>query len=1010
MNLKEFINPPKQNRPSPFWTWNGEMETSEIETQIRDMKKKGFGGFFMHAGSGLKTEYMGDDWMKAVRRAMEVANELKIEAWIHDEEKQPSGFSASKTEENSEINLPVALTWISDAASLDSATIVLAYTLKAEDGTIECVTEKPEDLKGAGAFYAHTVLDDDSTGNAEHYSDLLNPETAKTYLDNIHEKYLKLFKYDFGEHMPGFFTENPNVSRSALNCTDDKNPNKSVSFPWTTGFTDYFEKMHGYSPLGHLHRLLDGAEDGFKFRHDFWLAVSERFLEAYTIPMSAWCKEHEIKYTGNYPGDNDFSEMSVSGGSAMPHYEFTDMPAVNVRDRGQKGLKSIKQAASVANQLDKSRVIGRVFGSAGHAITFEDMKAETDAACALGVNYISPQHVLYSMTGETKTDNPPSLSYHQPSYEKLKVIGDYIARCSWAVSQGCDASSVLVMAPSGSAYGANDISAESGGDAVRLLERSFDALIGELTAEHIAFDTGDERIAARHGSVTEESGNTLKIGRGTYDCVILPYALTWRSSTLDLLEKFAGAGGKVIIMGDAPARVDGEESGKIAELIKKENVTNIKDDSAEAVKIIAADAGRTVSVALEDGSEARDIYVNHRVDAGAHIIFLANTDRTEKAEKTDVTVTVKALGGVVELDPATGRAYRYNSEIKDGGTVIETSLHPSGSRLFIIDQTQTSVNSEISADKEELFTIEGPYSFKKLTDNSLTIDRCSLEMNGKTIMKNEPVWKVKDAVWEKTGLDEYREEQPWVLAMNNVRSKTNKTVLTYKFTITDVPETISLAMENSDRYTVEINGAKIDFTPGRWFIDRRYRVLNIEDHVVAGENTITATADFLWDTELENIHIFGDFALGSEADGFPIIKEPETLAGGDWCAQGYPFYAGSMVYRLGVTIEKNDSARYEIDLGGAAGSVFSVNVNDEEIGSIPFPPFRGDITGALKNGENTVEIEVAGSLRNAYGPHHLKDGAEPGRISPEQFRGEEKVYSFVPYGLIEPPKLVFFKV
>ncbi|MFC1537831.1 glycosyl hydrolase [Candidatus Latescibacterota bacterium] len=993
MNLKEFINPPKQNRPSPFWTWNGEMETPEIETQIRDMKKKGFGGFFMHAGSGLKTEYMSDDWMKAVRRAMEVANELKIEAWLHDEEKQPSGFSGSKTADQTEINLPVALTWIPDAGSLDNSIVVLAYSRKAEDGTTECITEKPEDMADTGAFYAHTVLDDESSDNVEQYTDLLDPESSKTFMDSIHEKYLKLFKYDFGEHLPGFFTEDPNVKRSGSD-------NTTVSFPWTAGFADYFEKLHGYSPLGHLHHLLGSSPDGFKFRHDFRLAVNERFIEAYTIPISTWCKEHEIKLTGNLPGEHDFSGMTAAGGAVMAHYEYMDIPGVNYRERGIRGLKSLKQAASVANQLDKTRIIGRVFGSTGFGITFEDMKSEADLNCALGVNFISPQHVLYSMIGETKTDNPPSFSYHSPSWEKCKVINDYIARCSWAVSQGFDSASVLVMSPMTSVYGAFDVQSENGGDTAQAIEQSFDNVIGELLAEHIAFDIGDERILSRHGSVSDK---TLRIGRGKYKCVILPSSLTWKSSTIDLLEKF---GGKIIIMGDIPGRIDGAESGKVAELLKNNNVTNIADKPSEAAEIITADTGRDVSVALEDNTEAREVYVNHRLDAGAHILFLSNTSRTAK---TDVTVTVKALGGVVELDPATGRAYRYNSEIRDNNTFIQTALEPSGSRIFVLDQTQTSVHTEIKKHSEEVFSIEGPYSFKKLNDNSLTIDRCTLEMNGRTIMENEPVWKVKDAVWEKTGLAEYRGEQPWILSLNNVRSKTNKTVLTYTFTIQDVPETIALAMEDSDRYTVEINGAKIDFTPGRWFIDRRYRVLNIEDHVVAGVNTIKATTDYLWDTELENVHIFGDFAVGAEADGFPIIKEPETLMGSDWGTQGYPFYAGTMVYRLGVTIEKDESARYEIDLSGASGSVFSVVVNDEDVGVIPFPPYRGDITGALKNGDNVIEIEVAGSLRNVYGPLHYKKTGNIARTGPEQFRDEANwtdSYNFVPYGLIDPPKLI----
>lgn len=216
-------------------------------------------------------------------------------------------------------------------------------------------------------------------------------------------------------------------------------------------------------------------------------------------------------------------------------------------------------------------------------------------------------------------------------------------------------------------------------------------------------------------------------------------------------------------------------------------------------------------------------------------------------------------------------------------------------------------------------------------------------------------------------------------------------------------------METSDRFNIEINGSKIDFTPGKWFIDRRFRVLNLEDHVVEGVNTIKATTDFLWDTEIENIYIFGDFALGPEAEGFPLIKEPQTLNPVDWVSQGYPFYSGSVVYRLGVTLEKDDSARYEIDLSGATGSVFSVSVNDAEVGAIPFPPFRGDITGALKNGDNIIEIEVAGTLRNALGPHHQKDTDNIKLAGPEQFCDESNwtdSYNFVPYGFIEPPKLI----
>ena len=391
------------------------------------------------------------------------------------------------------------------------------------------------------------------------------------------------------------------------------------------------------------------------------------------------------------------------------------------------------------------------------------------------------------------------------------------------------------------------------------------------------------------------------------------------------------------------------------------------------------------------------------------MLFLTNT---EVKKFNEITIDVGALGGVIELDPVTGRAYRYDSEIKDNRTVIKTKLEPSGSKIFLIDQSQTLVESEVKSLSENALTIEGPYSFKRLQENSLTIDHAAFEMDNKILMENAPLYKVKQELWNKTGIGNFAGYQPWVLKEKNIRSQTNETVLTYKFNVKDIPETISLAMETSDRFKVEINGNKIDFSAGRWHIDRRVRVLNLEDYITEGINTIRAATDFLWDTEIENIYIFGDFAIGSEQDGFPIIKEPKTLETGDWCSQGYPFYSGSIIYTMEIPLQKEDSARYEIDLSDAEGSIFNLTVNNVEVGAISFPPFRGDITGALKNGDNTIEIEVVGSLRNILGPHHHRAGDNLELTGPEAFCDESNwtdSYNFVSYGLIKPPKLIVIK-
>ena len=51
-----FQNPTAEYRGAPFWAWNSKLEKEELLWQIELLKKMGFGGFHMHARSGLATE------------------------------------------------------------------------------------------------------------------------------------------------------------------------------------------------------------------------------------------------------------------------------------------------------------------------------------------------------------------------------------------------------------------------------------------------------------------------------------------------------------------------------------------------------------------------------------------------------------------------------------------------------------------------------------------------------------------------------------------------------------------------------------------------------------------------------------------------------------------------------------------------------------------------------------------------------------------------------------------
>ncbi|MDC7238966.1 MAG: hypothetical protein PQJ50_01270, partial [Spirochaetales bacterium] len=59
-SIKNKLSDPAKNyRPLPFWSWNDRLTPDMVRYQIQEMNKAGLGGFFMHARSGLETEYLG---------------------------------------------------------------------------------------------------------------------------------------------------------------------------------------------------------------------------------------------------------------------------------------------------------------------------------------------------------------------------------------------------------------------------------------------------------------------------------------------------------------------------------------------------------------------------------------------------------------------------------------------------------------------------------------------------------------------------------------------------------------------------------------------------------------------------------------------------------------------------------------------------------------------------------------------------------------------------------------
>ena len=90
---KLFADPPSDYRSAPLWDWNEQISKVGIDFQMKEFKKAGIGGVFVHPRPGLITEYLSEDWFDLFDYTVQKGKELNMKVWIYDENSYPAGFA-----------------------------------------------------------------------------------------------------------------------------------------------------------------------------------------------------------------------------------------------------------------------------------------------------------------------------------------------------------------------------------------------------------------------------------------------------------------------------------------------------------------------------------------------------------------------------------------------------------------------------------------------------------------------------------------------------------------------------------------------------------------------------------------------------------------------------------------------------------------------------------------------------------------------------------------------------
>ncbi len=984
MDKQEFKNPDSYYRTAPFWSWNDKLEPEELVRQIRLFKEQGIGGFFMHPRGGMVDHYMGQSFMNAVKACVQEADRLDMKAWLYDEDRWPSGFAGGRAVQGRNELRGKFLEMIEiDAEDLAGDTHWLKVFVRKGDVLADVTQSIPR--QGSVLAFRVGYCDPDPRFNYQSYPDLCCKEAVEAFIEVTHEIYRQEVGESFGGVVPGIFTDEPHfdVSRQGQHV-----------LTWSQNFRDEFRRRKGYDILDHLPKLFLATGDYRKLRFDYWDVLSRMFITGFTETIYRWCDESNLEFTGHF-WDHTFPSPARTG-STMPHYEFMHAPGIDLlfntaEERDQYGNDLIvKEVSSVANQLGKHRVLSETYGGSGWDLNFVDQKRVADWQLALGINLFSQHLSLYSLRGYRKRDFPLSFLDHQPWWDSYRLLGDYIGRLSYALAQGDPCADILVLHPSSSTWAEYNPAGDD--EALAKIEDSAKRLTKSLSQLQCFFDLGDDIILERHGQVTDAG---LMVGNMTYSTVIIPTVTTLRRSTFLLLQKFAANGGRIAAVGDLPSLLDGEESSALAEFMSSSQVKRIAPDKVSLQQQLKEWPVAAVMLKEKTGKDLSAIYAHRRTLDSKQIVFLCSVD---KKESYDVSFQLAGPYYVECFDPITGDTETLQTYEQEGTYYIDLVFHPVGSHLLVIDpvrKAEAADRLQQPASPSSELTL-GEWQITRQDPNALTINCCSVSLNGGEWEDPDNVVSIDDSLKDRLGIERGHifSRQPWMYSPEEGESRASVKAR-YTFRVNrELTGSVMLAAESPDVFAVSVNDIPVQPT-GSFYKDRAFVLYDIKEAVGSGDNHVVLETDqYGVLVTLESVYIVGDFALTRDGNSFSLVPEPASLPLGDWTTQGYPYYSGRMCYTASFDIPA-DGGPVFLKLADIQAVAARIYVNGGEMGVVGWPPYRLDVSEACAPGRNEVTIEVMNSLQNLLGPHSYQE--TEGIITPASFYSRQAV-RFEPSG------------
>ena len=1015
-----FRSPTCEYRSAPFWAWNCRLEREELLRQADILREMGFGGYHMHVRSGLSTEYLGDEFMDLISDCVNKAKKEKLLAWLYDEDRWPSGFAGGLVTKDEKYRMRYLLFTAVPYEKEGADTSVYANEqnrAKRSGVNAKLLARYDIILDEQGCLKDYRVLDDgeeargllryayiESPRNSPRYNgftyvNTLDKKAIDRFIEITHEKYKDKIGSEFGKTVPGIRADGPQmtvktVMKSPFSVDD-------VTLPYTDDLEDSFRKAYGFSLKEHLPELFWELPDGkvSYARYCYHDHTAERFAEAFSDNIGAWCKENGILFTGHLMREPSLDSQTSAVGETMRHYRGFTMPGIDML-AFRREYTTAKQAQSAVNQQGAEGMLDELYGVTTWDMDFRGYKTSGDWQAALGVTVRIPQPSRVSMEGEAKRDYPASINYQSPWYKEYSYIEDHFARVNTVMTRGNPVVRVGVIHPIESfwlCWGPNSQTA--------MHRAQLDREVSDL-AEWLLFGGIDFAFSCESTlPAMNRSGEApFTVGEMKYDVVIVPGCETLRSTTLERLEAFSRSGGKLIFAGRKPTLLDAKPSDRPAKLFSES--TSVEFSRTGLLE--ALEPYRTVKLSTGSGSLTSNFLYRMRRDGDSLNLFIArgkepaNRD-ISKAE--GIKITLPGHYKVKLYDTLKGNikpmAYRHEGD----STVISANLHQADSLLLGLTPSEEAfVAPEVSAKPTESLTLPVCCENRYILDepNALLLDLAEWAVDDEPMKPAEEILRIDTAVRKRFGWTPWggSADQPWYLPK---KAPDHTLHLRYTFRSKVGHAAPLLAIENPETAEVRFNSLPVNTSsPVGYYVDKSIKTVVLPD-IKRGINTLEIDMPYGEATAAERVYILGEFAVNVKGYDLTVDRLPDKIGFGDITSQGLPFYSGKLTYIIPISAKK--AGKLHVRAPKFRATLLRATLGEDSF-PIAIAPYSACCN--VKRGRRELKLDAYIPRTNGFGPIHCADEKityqSPGcwRTSGGSWSYE---YCLMPEGVISSPEV-----